>query len=43
MSQSEKAWENTDKIVKNIEYPQFKDTVFNVKDFGAVTDGKTNN
>jgi len=43
LSQSEKAWQNADEIIKNITVPQFKDTVFNVKDFGAVADGETDN
>lgn len=43
ISESEKAWKNADEIIENIKVPQFKDTVFNVKDFGAVADGDTNN
>ncbi|TDN95445.1 pectate lyase-like protein [Salegentibacter sp. 24] len=43
MSPSEKAWEKADEIIKNITVPKFKDTVFNVMDYGAVADGKTDN
>lgn len=43
LSPSEVAWQNADKIITNIKVPKFKDTIFNVNDFGAVADGKTNN
>lgn len=43
ISQSDKAWERADDIVKNIKIPQFKDTIFNVHDFGARADGETDN
>lgn len=43
LSPSEISWENADKIIEGIKIPTFKDTIFNVNDFGAVADGETLN
>lgn len=40
---SDKAWEKADDIIKNITVPEFPDRTFNVSEFGAVPDGKTDN
>lgn len=42
-AQAEDPWENADRIIESIQVPQFADATFNVKDYGAVADGKTNN
>ena len=36
-------WDRADEIVRNMIVPEFPDRTFNVKDFGAVADGTTNN
>jgi polygalacturonase len=36
-------WETADEIVKGITIPDFPDKIFNVLDYGANADGKTNN
>jgi len=36
-------WKNMESIVKNIPQTHFSDKTYNVKDFGAVADGKTSN
>jgi polygalacturonase len=36
-------WKNMESIVKNIPQTHFSDKTYNIKDFGAVADGKTSN
>lgn len=36
-------WDQADEIVRNMIVPDFPDSTFNVKDYGAVADGTTNN
>jgi polygalacturonase len=36
-------WKNMESIVKNISQTHFSDKTYNIKDFGAVADGKTSN
>lgn len=36
-------WKNKDLIVKSISEPRFSDKTYNIKDFGAIADGKTSN
>lgn len=43
IAQAEDPWENADRIIESIQVPQFADATFNVKDYGAVANGKTNN
>jgi len=40
---SDKAWKKADDIIKSIVVPQFQDKTLNVKEYGAIADGKTLN
>ncbi|MBN1180775.1 MAG: glycoside hydrolase family 28 protein [Bacteroidales bacterium] len=42
ISQEEAIWKMADDIVANITIPEFQDKVYNIQDFGAIGDGKTN-
>ncbi len=42
-SASAEHWKKADEIVKSIKVPEFPDETFNVEDYGAKSDGETNN
>jgi len=42
-SENKKSWDEAYAIIKNIDEPKFPDKEYNVVEFGAVGDGKTNN
>ena len=43
ISTKDTIWEQADKIIAEITIPEFQDKEFNIKDYGAVSDGNTNN